>query len=151
MAPVKVFGSAVFANAARVMACLEEVGVEYDVVEVDYMAKEHKGLEHLARNVCNNTLDPIALILHCIICIWMLHHPFTWFSLVLVDILIDVPCTSTLMFACSRSAKSQRFRMGTSCSSVFLQPYNNYCTSTEIVALESPSTEYSLHLKSQND
>ncbi|KAG2588773.1 probable glutathione S-transferase GSTF1 [Panicum virgatum] len=50
MAPVKVFGSAVFANAARVMACLEEVGVEYDVVEVDYMAKEHKGLEHLARN-----------------------------------------------------------------------------------------------------
>ncbi|KAF8676438.1 hypothetical protein HU200_046988 [Digitaria exilis] len=51
MAPVKVFGSAVFANAARVMACLEEVGVEYEVVEVDYMAKEHKGLKHLARNV----------------------------------------------------------------------------------------------------
>nr|CAB3473143.1 unnamed protein product [Digitaria exilis] len=50
MAPVKVFGSAVFANAARVMACLEEVGVEYEVVEVDYMAKEHKGLKHLARN-----------------------------------------------------------------------------------------------------
>ena len=66
MAPVKVFGSAVFANAARVMACLEEVGVEYDVVEVDYRAKEHKGLEHLARNVCNNTLDPIALSIHCI-------------------------------------------------------------------------------------
>ncbi|CAO2192390.1 unnamed protein product [Urochloa humidicola] len=50
MAPVKVFGSAVFANAARVMACLEEVGVEYEVVELDYMAKEHKGLNHLARN-----------------------------------------------------------------------------------------------------
>ncbi|CAL4949909.1 unnamed protein product [Urochloa decumbens] len=50
MGPVKVFGSAVFANAARVMACLEEVGVEYEVVEVDYMAKEHKGFKPLARN-----------------------------------------------------------------------------------------------------
>ncbi|KAL6597920.1 hypothetical protein ACP70R_046725 [Stipagrostis hirtigluma subsp. patula] len=50
MAPVTVFGSAVFANAARVLACLEEVGAEYQVVEVDYMAQEHKGAEHLARN-----------------------------------------------------------------------------------------------------
>ncbi|CAD6238442.1 unnamed protein product [Miscanthus lutarioriparius] len=50
MAPVKVFGSAVFANAARVMACLEEVGVEYEVVEVDYTAKEHKGPQHLSKN-----------------------------------------------------------------------------------------------------
>jgi len=56
MPPVTVFGTANFANAARVMACLEEVGVEYDVVEVDYMAKEHKGAEHLARNVCNLVL-----------------------------------------------------------------------------------------------
>jgi len=47
---VTVFGTANFANAARVMACLEKVGVEYDVVQVDYMAKEHKGAEHLARN-----------------------------------------------------------------------------------------------------
>lgn len=51
MSPVTVFGSAVFANAARVLACLEEVGAEYEVVEVDYMAKEHKGPGHLARNV----------------------------------------------------------------------------------------------------
>ncbi|KAJ1284562.1 hypothetical protein BS78_03G214000 [Paspalum vaginatum] len=50
MAPVKVFGSAVFANAARVLACLEEVGVEYEVEEVDYMAKEHKAPRRLARN-----------------------------------------------------------------------------------------------------
>ncbi|XP_062198809.1 probable glutathione S-transferase GSTF1 [Phragmites australis] len=50
MAPVKVFGSAVFANAARVLACLEEVGAEYEVVEVDYMAEEHKSPSHLARN-----------------------------------------------------------------------------------------------------
>ncbi|KAL6890584.1 hypothetical protein ACP4OV_008839 [Aristida adscensionis] len=48
--PVTVFGSAVFANAARVLACLEEVGAEYQVVEVDYMANEHKGADHLARN-----------------------------------------------------------------------------------------------------
>lgn len=53
MAPVKVFGSAVFANAARVMACLEEVGVEYEIVELDYTAKEHKGAQHLSRNVRN--------------------------------------------------------------------------------------------------
>jgi len=51
--PVKVFGSAVFANAARVMACLEEVGVEYEVVEVDYTAMEHKGPQHLSKNVRN--------------------------------------------------------------------------------------------------
>jgi glutathione S-transferase len=51
MAPLKVFRSAVFANAARVLACLDEVGVEYEVVEVDYMAMEHMGPEHLARNV----------------------------------------------------------------------------------------------------
>ena len=53
MAPVKVFGSAVFTNAARVMACLEEVGLEYEVVEVDYTAKEHKGPQHLSKNVRN--------------------------------------------------------------------------------------------------
>jgi glutathione S-transferase len=65
MAPpvVTVFGTANFANAARVMACLEEVGVEYEVVEVDYMANEHKGAEHLARNVCNRVL---VRSLHCI-------------------------------------------------------------------------------------
>ncbi|XP_066308931.1 probable glutathione S-transferase GSTF1 [Miscanthus floridulus] len=50
MALVKVFGTADFVNAARVMACLEEVGMEYEVVEVDYSAIEHKGPQHLARN-----------------------------------------------------------------------------------------------------
>jgi glutathione S-transferase len=39
------------------------VGVEYEVVEVDYMANEHKGAEHLARNVCNRVL---VWSLHCI-------------------------------------------------------------------------------------
>ncbi|RCV25486.1 hypothetical protein SETIT_5G170900v2 [Setaria italica] len=44
MSPVKVFGSAA-------LVCLEEVGAEYDVVDVDFHAKEHKGAEHLDRNV----------------------------------------------------------------------------------------------------
>jgi hypothetical protein len=75
MAPVKVFGSAVFANAARVMACLEEVRVEYEVVEVDYMTKEHKGLKHLARNVGNNpgSYFFFTASLH------MLRYPFSLF------------------------------------------------------------------------
>jgi glutathione S-transferase len=51
MAPVKVFGSARFTNVARVLVCLEEVGVAYEVVDIDFPAKEHKKPEHLARNV----------------------------------------------------------------------------------------------------
>ncbi|XBI57684.1 hypothetical protein VPH35_039034 [Triticum aestivum] len=50
MAPVKVFGSAAFTNVARVLVCLEEVGADYEVVNIDFLAKEHKKPEHLARN-----------------------------------------------------------------------------------------------------
>ncbi|XP_047060792.1 probable glutathione S-transferase GSTF1 [Lolium rigidum] len=50
MAPVKVFGSAAFTNVARVLVCLEEVGADYEIVDIDFHAKEHKGPEHLARN-----------------------------------------------------------------------------------------------------
>ncbi|KAF8660598.1 hypothetical protein HU200_057625 [Digitaria exilis] len=50
MWPVKVFGSAAFTNVARVLVWLEEVGAEYEIVDVDFHAKEHKGPEHLARN-----------------------------------------------------------------------------------------------------
>ncbi|RCV25488.1 hypothetical protein SETIT_5G171100v2 [Setaria italica] len=50
MAPVKVFGPAMSTNVARVLVCLEEVGAEYEVVNIDFQAKEHKGPEHLARN-----------------------------------------------------------------------------------------------------
>ena len=53
MAPVKVFGPAMSTNVARVLVCLEEVGAEYEVVNIDFQAKEHKSPEHLARNVCN--------------------------------------------------------------------------------------------------
>ncbi|XBI59271.1 hypothetical protein VPH35_040372 [Triticum aestivum] len=50
MAPVKVFGPAAFANVARVLVCLEEVGADYEVVDIDFMALEHKSPEHLTRN-----------------------------------------------------------------------------------------------------
>ncbi|EMS62533.1 putative glutathione S-transferase GSTF1 [Triticum urartu] len=50
MAPVKVFGSAAFTNVARVLVCLEEVGAEYEIVDVDFHAREHKAPDHLARN-----------------------------------------------------------------------------------------------------
>ncbi|KAF0918040.1 hypothetical protein E2562_021731 [Oryza meyeriana var. granulata] len=50
MSPVKVFGSAPFTNVARVLLCLEEVGAEYEIVDVDFHAREHKGPDHLARN-----------------------------------------------------------------------------------------------------
>ncbi|KAL6615306.1 hypothetical protein ACP70R_037576 [Stipagrostis hirtigluma subsp. patula] len=50
MAPVKVFGLKMSTNVARVLVCLEEVGAEYEVVDIDFLAKEHKSPEHLARN-----------------------------------------------------------------------------------------------------
>ncbi|XP_062210804.1 probable glutathione S-transferase GSTF1 [Phragmites australis] len=50
MAPVKVFGPAMSPNVTRVLVCLEEVSVEYEVVNVDFAAGEHKGPENLARN-----------------------------------------------------------------------------------------------------
>ncbi|XP_040375998.1 probable glutathione S-transferase GSTF1 isoform X2 [Oryza brachyantha] len=50
MSPVKVFGSPPFTNVARVLLCLEEVGAEYEIVDVDFGAMEHKGPDHLSRN-----------------------------------------------------------------------------------------------------
>ncbi|VAH13981.1 unnamed protein product [Triticum turgidum subsp. durum] len=50
MAPVKVFGPAMSTNVARVLVCLEEVGAEYEVVDIDFKAMEHKSPEHLVRN-----------------------------------------------------------------------------------------------------
>ncbi|KAL6627880.1 hypothetical protein ACP70R_031606 [Stipagrostis hirtigluma subsp. patula] len=55
MAPVKVFGPAMSTNVARVLVCLEEVGAEYEVVDVDFDAGEHKRPEHLARNPFGQT------------------------------------------------------------------------------------------------
>ena len=39
------------------LVCLEEVGVCYEIVNINFAAEEHKGPEHLARNVC----DPDSL------------------------------------------------------------------------------------------
>ncbi|CAM0877395.1 unnamed protein product [Alopecurus aequalis] len=50
MAPVKVFGPAWSSTVARVLVCLEEVGAEYEVVNIDHKTQEHKSPEHLARN-----------------------------------------------------------------------------------------------------
>lgn len=48
---VKVYGPAMSWNIARVLVSLEEAGVEYKVVSVDFAAGEHKSPAHLARNV----------------------------------------------------------------------------------------------------
>ncbi|CAM0944069.1 unnamed protein product [Alopecurus aequalis] len=51
MAPVvKVYGTAKSWNISRVLVSLEEAGVEYEVVAVDFAAAEHKNSAHLARN-----------------------------------------------------------------------------------------------------
>uniref|UniRef100_A0A452XJ97 glutathione transferase n=1 Tax=Aegilops tauschii subsp. strangulata TaxID=200361 RepID=A0A452XJ97_AEGTS len=50
MVPVKVYGLPMNGSVARVLACLEEVDAEYEVVVVDLHTGEHKRLPHLARN-----------------------------------------------------------------------------------------------------
>lgn len=49
---MKVYGLPMNGSVARVLACLEEVGAEYEVVAVDLHTGEHKRPPHLARNVC---------------------------------------------------------------------------------------------------
>ncbi|KAM0845587.1 hypothetical protein ACQ4PT_056266 [Festuca glaucescens] len=52
MAPVvKVYGTAKSWNISRVLVSLEEAGVKYEVVAVDFAAGEHMSPAHLARNV----------------------------------------------------------------------------------------------------
>ncbi|KAI4966219.1 hypothetical protein ZWY2020_042026 [Hordeum vulgare] len=51
MAPVKVFGPAMSKNVPRVLVCLEEVGAEYEVVDIDFKAMGHKSPGHLFRNI----------------------------------------------------------------------------------------------------
>ncbi|XP_066398533.1 probable glutathione S-transferase GSTF1 [Miscanthus floridulus] len=50
MAPVKVFGPLLSPNVTRVILSLEEVGVEYEIVNVDFNTGEHKSPQHLQRN-----------------------------------------------------------------------------------------------------
>ena len=49
--PVKIFGHPMSTNVARVLVCLEEVGAEYELVTIDFLAGEHEVLDHVARNV----------------------------------------------------------------------------------------------------
>uniref|UniRef100_A0A453EC14 glutathione transferase n=1 Tax=Aegilops tauschii subsp. strangulata TaxID=200361 RepID=A0A453EC14_AEGTS len=46
MSPVKVFGHPMLTNVARVLLFLEEVGAEYELVPVDFVAGEHKRPQH---------------------------------------------------------------------------------------------------------
>ncbi|XP_037461578.1 glutathione S-transferase 1-like [Triticum dicoccoides] len=47
---VKVYGPAMSWNIARVLVSLEESGVNYELVAVDFAAAEHKSPAHLGRN-----------------------------------------------------------------------------------------------------
>ncbi|XP_038977374.1 probable glutathione S-transferase GSTF1 [Phoenix dactylifera] len=47
---VKVYGPPTFTSTARVIAALEEMGADYEVVPIDFAAGEHKHPAHLARN-----------------------------------------------------------------------------------------------------
>jgi len=49
--PVKIFGHPMSTNVARVLVCLEEVGAEYELVTIDFLAGEHEVPDHVARNV----------------------------------------------------------------------------------------------------
>uniref|UniRef100_A0A453EC03 glutathione transferase n=1 Tax=Aegilops tauschii subsp. strangulata TaxID=200361 RepID=A0A453EC03_AEGTS len=50
MSPVKVFGHPMLTNVARVLLFLEEVGAEYELVPVDFVAGEHKRPQHVQLN-----------------------------------------------------------------------------------------------------
>nr|CAB3455294.1 unnamed protein product [Digitaria exilis] len=50
MSPMKVFGHPMLTNVARVLFFLEEVGAEYELVPVDFLAGEHKRPQHLKLN-----------------------------------------------------------------------------------------------------
>ena len=49
--PVKVFGWAVSPFVARALVCLEEAGVDYELVAMSADAGDHRRPDHLARNV----------------------------------------------------------------------------------------------------
>ena len=51
MAPMKVYGWAVSPWMARALVCLEEAGVEYEIVPMSRCGGDHRRPEHLARNV----------------------------------------------------------------------------------------------------
>uniref|UniRef100_A0A453FKN5 glutathione transferase n=1 Tax=Aegilops tauschii subsp. strangulata TaxID=200361 RepID=A0A453FKN5_AEGTS len=50
MAPVKLYGATLSWNVTRCVAALEEAGVEYELVPINFGTGEHKSPDHLARN-----------------------------------------------------------------------------------------------------
>ncbi|CAM0944068.1 unnamed protein product [Alopecurus aequalis] len=71
MAPVvKVYGTAKSWNISRVLVSLEEAGVEYEVVAVDFAAAEHKNSAHLARN----PFGQVPVLEDSDFCLWDKHH-----------------------------------------------------------------------------
>lgn len=48
---LKVFGLPFSTCTARVLACLEEIGLEHELIPVDLPAGEHKRAPHIERNV----------------------------------------------------------------------------------------------------
>ena len=50
MAPVKLYGPTLSWNVTRCAVSLEEAGVEYELVPIDFGTAEHKSPEHLVRN-----------------------------------------------------------------------------------------------------
>jgi len=50
MAPVKLYGPTMSWNVTRCVAALEEAGVDYELVNINFGTGEHKSPDHLARN-----------------------------------------------------------------------------------------------------
>lgn len=57
---MKLYGPSLSGNVARVMACLEEKGVDYELVAVNMIAGEHKKPPHILRNVLYLSLSHFA-------------------------------------------------------------------------------------------
>jgi glutathione S-transferase len=82
MAPVKLYGATLSWNVTRCVAALEEAGVEYEIVPINFGTGEHKSPEHLARNV-SSTLTAVRARrqVSSIIAIRFLEEPFPSMSL----------------------------------------------------------------------
>lgn len=63
MAVIKVHGVPMSTAAARVIACLYEKGLEFDLVPVDMRSGEHKKEPFLSLNVSSGVPIPLSLSL----------------------------------------------------------------------------------------
>uniref|UniRef100_M8CJG2 glutathione transferase n=1 Tax=Aegilops tauschii TaxID=37682 RepID=M8CJG2_AEGTA len=67
---VKVYGPAMSWNIARVLVSLEESGVKYELVAVDFAAAEHKSPAHLARNLFSQPFGQVPVLKDGDFCLW---------------------------------------------------------------------------------